>query len=402
MKLFFIFAFFFAQTAFSKVESDFSGNIEGQARHSWNNPEAKEDLFQDWDDEDFFLGYGNLSGKFDFSDSRLEANWFVRYSQSNLYDPPANALGVDEPYLATRIFTFPNQLVARDIFKLQYEQQTGNHLTESVLNKFFYEWDYDEHRFMVGRMYINYGLGEIFNPINPFNQPTGITSISQVSQGNDGVSFTFFASDRHNIQFLLLGDKRVEDYSGDIDRTIWAHGEYQINDEFQLDYVIGEDQKRQKAGGQATYRFEEAMVFFQVLYQSEYVDNDPSENLWDILLGYDQQLTSLWHLRFEGGYQKQDRNLGLNNFGERFLPTEYFIAFANVYEIHPLMKLNLTLTNDIKSGFTYLITKITYDLGHDMEAEFFGFVPAAKGDSTDNMAQKLVTSDLGLALRAFF
>ena len=402
MKLFFIFAFFFAQTAFSKVESDFSGNIEGQARHSWNNPEAKEDLFQDWDDEDFFLGYGNLSGKFDFSDSRLEANWFVRYSQSNLYDPPANALGVDEPYLATRIFTFPNQLVARDIFKLQYEQQTGNHLTESVLNKFFYEWDYDEHRFMVGRMYINYGLGEIFNPINPFNQPTGITSISQVSQGNDGISFTFFASDRHNIQFLLLGDKRVEDYSGDIDRTIWAHGEYQINDEFQLDYVIGEDQKRQKAGGQATYRFEEAMVFFQVLYQSEYVDNDPSENLWDILLGYDQQLTSLWHLRFEGGYQKQDRNLGLNNFGERFLPTEYFIAFANVYEIHPLMKLNLTLTNDIKSGFTYLITKITYDLGHDMEAEFFGFVPAAKGDSTDNMAQKLVTSDLGLALRAFF
>lgn len=402
MKLFFIFAFFFAQTAFSKVESDFSGNIEGQARHSWNNPEAKEDLFQDWDDEDFFLGYGNLSGKFDFSDSRLEANWFVRYSQSNLYDPPANALGVDEPYLATRIFTFPNQLVARDIFKLQYEQQTGNHLTESVLNKFFYEWDYDEHRFMVGRMYINYGLGEIFNPINPFNQPTGITSISQVSQGNDGVSFTFFASDRHNIQFLLLGDKRVEDYSGDIDRTIWAHGEYQINDEFQLDYVIGEDQKRQKAGGQATYRFEEAMVFFQVLYQSEYVDNDPSENLWDILLGYDQQLTSLWHLRFEGGYQKQDRNLGLNNFGERFLPTEYFIAFANVYEIHPLMKLNLTLTNDIKSGFTYLITKITYDLGHDMEAEFFGFVPVAKGDSTDNMAQKLVTSDLGLALRAFF
>lgn len=389
--------------AFAKVEGELSGNIEGQARHSWNNPEAKDDLFQDWNDEDFFLVYGNINGKLDFEGSRLEANWFNRYSQSNLYDPKPNPLGMNDPYLATRIFTFPNKLVARDLFKMQYEKQEGNHFTESVLNKLYYEWDYGEHRFMIGRMYVNYGLGEIFNPLNPFNQPTGLTSISQVAQGNDGMSFTFFASDNHVIQFLLLGDKRMDDYSGDIDRTVWAHGEYQYSDKLQLDYVIGEDQRRQKIGGQLVYRFEEAMVFTQVLYQTEYLNDDPSDNLWDAMLGYDQQLTNLWHIRFEGGYQKRDQNLPTTtSFGDRFLPTEYFVALANVYEVHPLVKVNLTLVNDIKSGFTYVITKATYDLGHDMEAEIFGYVPAAKGDAADNFAQKLVTTDVGLALRAFF
>lgn len=400
----FLCLFLLTSALWAKPQLELSGNVELQARESWNNPEAKQDLFQDWDREEFYLGYGNVNARVDFKNSRLESNLFARYSQSELYDPEPNALGRTDPYLATKIFTFPNKLVARDIFKLQYEQQDGNHLTEIVLNKLYYEWDYDEHRFMIGRMYVNYGLGEIFNPINPFNQPTGLTSISQVAQGNDGLSFTFFASDYHTIQFLLLGDKRVDDYNGDIDRTLWAHGEYQVNDKLQLDYVIGEDQKRQKVGGQVIYRFEEAMVFVQALYQTEFVTgNDPSENLWDVLLGYDQQLTNLWHLRFEGGYQKQDRLLSAGtDFGDRFLPSEYFVALANVYEAHPLFKVNFTIVYDIKSSFTYAITKGTYNLGHDMEAEIFANIPAAKGDSVDYQAQKLVTTDVGLALRAFF
>lgn len=388
----------------AEVNGELSGNIEGQFRHSKNNDEAQEDLFQDWEEADFYLAYGNLNGRLDFNNSRLEANWFLRYSQSELYDPQNNPIWGDRPYLATRIFTFPNKLVARDIFKLQYSKQDGDHQTESVLNKFYYEWDYDEHRFMIGRMYVNYGLGEIFNPMNPFNQPTGLTSIQQVAQGNDGVSFTFYVNDNHTIQFLLLGDKSVEGYDGQIDRTLWAHGEIQATDKLQLDYVVGEDQNRQKLGGQVAYRFEEAMVFTQVLYQSENVKGDPSDNLWDVLLGYDQQLTSKWHLRFEGGYQKRDLEqvITLDNFGDRFLPTEYFVAFANVFELHPLFKLSATLVNDLKSGFTYGIGKGTLDLGHNMEAEIFGYMPLAKGDSADNPAQKLVTTDIGLALRAFF
>jgi hypothetical protein len=73
-----------------------------------------------------------------------------------------------------------------------------------------------------------------------------------------------------------------------------------------------------------------------------------------------------------------------------------------VYDIHPLVKLNLTLIEDIKSGFAYLITKATYNFYDSMELEAFWFQPAAKGDEPDNLAQKLVTTDVGISLRAFF
>lgn len=396
MKLIAIFFLIFALNA-KAIETDLSGNIEGQLRQAKNNDQAKEDLFQDWNNENFYLVYGNLNGKIEMGNSRVEANWFVRYSQSDLYDPGNGR----EPYFATQVFTFPNKLVARDVFQLQQIDQHGNHKTESILNKLYYELDFEDNRFMFGRIYINYGQGEIFNPINPFNQPTGLTAISQVAQGNDGFSFTYFASEKHTIQFLLLGDKKIEGYDGQINKTLWAHGEYQASENLQVDYVIGEDQNRDKLGGQLSYRFNEAMVFSQILYQTQKINDEPSNNLWDILIGYDQQFTSKWHVRMESGYQKANRYLDLTSF-ERFLPTEYFIALANVYEVHPLIKLTGTLINDIKSGFTYGIAKSTFDIGHDMEAEIFAFSPVSKGDSTDNNAQKLVTTDIGLALRAFF
>lgn len=386
------------------IEVEISGNLEGQGRYSTNNSLAKKDLYQDWDNDQFYMGYGNLNAKIELNESRFEANLFARYAQSDLYQPkPHPTLGKNrDPYLATQIFTFPDRLVARDIFKLQYKRQDGDHQAESVLNKFYYEWDSDEHRFMIGRMYINYGLGEIFNPINPFNQPTGLTSVTQVAQGNDGAAFTFFVNEKYTIEFYLLGDKRIEGYEGQIDKTIWAHGEYQASDKLQLDYVIGEDQNRQKIGGQISYKLEEAMVFSQILYQTNYVNKKPSHNLWDALVGYDHQVTSKWHVRSEAGYQKRNRFASLTNFGDRFLPTEYFIALANVYEIHPLMKLSGTVINDIKSGFTYLIARSTLSLSENIEGEIFAFSPIAKGDATDNATQKLVTTDIGLALRMFF
>jgi hypothetical protein len=387
---------FLSSVAVAEVKSEFSGNVEAQGRFSWNNDEAKKDLLQKWNQENFYLLFGNLSGKFDFGNSRVETNWFVRHSYSKLWG---------DNYLAPQIFNFPNRLVARDIFKLQYIKQENNYQTESILNKLFYELDIKDNKLLFGRMYINYGQGEIFNPINPFNQPTGLTAISQIAQGNDGIAFKYFMNDAHTMDFFLLGDKRFNGYDGKITRTLWVHGEVQASEKLQLDYVFGEDQKRDKIGGQANYRFEEAMVFAQVLYQSEYVNLEkdrPSTHLWDVLLGFDQQLTAKWHIRTEGGYQKNNPYVNLATFGERFLPTEYFVALANQVEVHPLVKLTGTVINDLKSGFTYLIAKSTFDIGHSMEAEVYGYTPMAKGDGADNPSQKLVTSDIGVAVRAFF
>jgi hypothetical protein len=385
------------------IDFDLSGNIEGQLRHAENNDMAADPpLFQDWTEEDFYLVYGNLNGKLEMGDSRLEANWFVRYAHSDLFNPSPLGPVQRGPYVATNIYLFPNRLVARDMLQLQDVRQEGSYLRESIINKLYYEWDAEDSRIMLGRMYVNYGLGEIFNPINPFNQPTGLTSINQIAQGNDGLSFTYFVSDKHSIQFLLLGDKQIEEYQGPISKTIWAHGEYQYSDKVQLDYVIGEDQNRHKLGGQVSFQFEEALVFTQLLYQTQNIKNEASNNLWDALLGYDQQVTAKWHVRFEGGYQKRNLFLtDLNDF-ERFLPTEYFAALANIYELHPLVKVNATVINDIKSGFTYFIGKGTYSASKNIELDHFIFLPLATGSEPDNLAQKLVTLDIGVALRAFF
>ncbi|HXH31151.1 MAG TPA: hypothetical protein VNJ01_10100 [Bacteriovoracaceae bacterium] len=386
----------------SKYDTEFSGNVETQGRFTWNNEMAKSDLLQDWKKGDFYLIYGNLSGKLNFDQSRVEANWFLRGSASELYTPQESPLGDRPPYFVTQIFTYPNKLVARDLFNLQYENRDGVFKAESVLNKFLYEYDIGNHRITVGRMYINYGQGEIFNPINPFNQPTGLTAISQVAQGNDGIAVDYFFNDKFSLDLFVLGDKRIHGYDGEVSRTLWAHGEIQASDDLQLDFVFGEDQNRHKAGGQYSYRLGESILFAQILYQSEYLDATPSNSLFDGLLAYDRQLTSKWHVRFEGGYQQKNKFATLSNLGERFLPTEYFLALANQYEIHPLVKLNGTAINDVKSGFTYLIAKIALDLGRDMELDLFGFVPVSKGDEADNVAQKLVTTDIGFALRKFF
>ncbi len=394
MKYFFLaLIYLYTFAAFAEYKTELSGNVEAQARHSWNNEEAKRAFLQRWDEEDFYLFYGNLNGKVEKNRNRIEANVFVRHSTSDLYE---------DNYLAPRIFTFPSKLVARDLFKLQHKKEGDDYVTEAILNKFYYEFRYQSARVMMGRMYINYGLGEIFNPVNPFNQPTGLTSISQVAQGNDGFNFTLFKNNKHTWNFYFLGDKSQDDYQGKISPTFWLHGDYQFSDELHFDYVGGEDQRRYKAGGQASYNFPEAMVFSQILYQTEPRNDDPGHPLWDFTFGYDEQLTQLWHVRFEGGYQKKNRNAGLNAFGERFLPSEYFIALANQYEIHPLVKLSGTVISDFKSGFTYLIARSTFDIGHDMEADLFGYIPASKGESDDNPAQKLVTTDVGLSLRAFF
>ena len=204
------------------------------------------------------------------------------------------------------------------------------------------------------------------------------------------------------MDFYVLGDKNQSNYENKISKTFWVHGEFQASDKLQLDYVLGEDQKRYKAGGQVTYKFEEALAFVQTLYQSDYIGNDPSSTLWDAMFGVDQQLTGKWHIRVEGGYQKQNKFVVLTNFGDRFLPSEYFVALANVYEIHPLVKLSGTIVNDVKSGFMYGIGRSTFSLGSNSEAEIFFYAPIAKGDAVDNPTQKLVTSDVGLALRSFF
>lgn len=296
------------------------------------------------------------------------------------------------------------------MFRMTFTDEQDRSLTEGVINKLYYEHSFERLRVMLGRMYINYGLGEIFNPINPFNQPTGLTSLQSVAQGNDGAQFKYFLNDQHTIDFILLGDKAIENDEA-IDHTLWIHGEIQANNELTLSYLGGQDQKRNKIGGQLAYKFSDAMVFTQILYQSALIESGlgKSHSLMDLLMGYDEQLSAKWHLRLEAGYQQKSRSFAPSAAGERFLPVEYFVALANQYEVHPLLRLTGTVVNDFTTGFTYLLGKSTLSLGNNVEGELFFFSPVAKGRQDDSrgnqansLAQRLVTQDFGLAIRAFF
>jgi hypothetical protein len=375
--------------------TEISGNADAQTRATSNPDTAKESpYFQNWDNDQFSVGSLNLASKTSWQKARLEFNGFGRHAQSELYR---------DDFLAPRFMNFPNRLVARDLFGLQHYAETQTSRSDVVLNKANVEYDAESARFTLGRQYINYGIGESFNPINPFNQPLGLVGAANVAQGNDGGRAAFFLSERSTLEFFLFGDKQ---YDRDvITRTAWLHWEWRPTDEWQVDAVIGEDQERNKSGFQINRIVGDGMVFTQALYSSAQLDNLPGEELWDVLVGYDNQFTSEWHVRLEGGYQERDDEIGLadlTRLNGRFFPFEYFVSFANQYEAHPLLNLSGSLIHDVKTNFGYFVGKATWAFKDDWEWDLFVFAPVYQNSAESTAIQELITTDVGTALRVFF
>jgi hypothetical protein len=241
--------------------------------------------------------------------------------------------------------------------------------------------------------------------VNPFNQPLGLAAQSNIAQGNDGLKASFFPNDRLNLNFYLLGNKRQEDYENQITRTIWLHGDFRMGENLQFDFVMGEDQKRNKFGGQISYILGESMIFAQLLESSSLIDGKPSEQTSDVLLGYDHQFTALWHFRLELGHQERDQVLLEADpaaLGDRLLPYEYFIAIAQTYEIHPLVKTSTTFIHDFKTRYLYGIGRITWSVFNDTEWDLFANVPIYWIEDESNLVQKIFPTEVGTSLRIFF
>jgi hypothetical protein len=238
----------------------------------------------------------------------------------------------------------------------------------------------------------------------PSTNRLGLIAQSGIAQGNDGFKVSFFPSEASTINFYLLGDKRQEDFENQITRTLWIQGEYRFSESLQVEYVIGEDQRRNKAGGEISYVLGDGIIFLQALYSSAFINKKPSENLIDFVAGYDHQLTSKWHLRLEGGYQEFDEKLFSNNplgLTDRFLPYEYFIAVGNSFELHPLVKLSTTIVYDIKTHFTYGIARVGWSVAKNIEWDLFASSPIHANKDEQNVIQDLITTDVGTSLRAF-
>src|SRR5690606_32763126 len=144
------------------------------------------------------------------------------------------------------------------------------------------------------------------------------------------------------------------------------------------------------------------ILFAQYLRSSKPEGEIPGNSLDDYLLGYDRQLTDSWHLRIEAGYQKEDQYRDFSVFQERFLPQEYFLALANTFQVHPLLKLSGTLFTDPEAQFAMAIFKSTYNAFSNFEVDFYALAPIRNKPEKETKGQSVISSDVGLSLRYFY
>lgn len=370
------------------VEFEISGNVELEKRVIWNSDNSRK-LMQTWDSPaDFHQGYGNLKVQSTFEDSGfIDSNIFARHQSSKL---------IGKQYLIEPTLTFPNKIVPRSLIDLSKKRSKN----EIHINKLSYQREFESFRFEIGRMFINYGHGEIFNPVNPFNHPTGLILINSFAQGNDGTRVTHFATDALTLNYFILGSKKNANNNISAP-TLWISADYQLREDTQVILTGGQDLKRNKLGMEITYMGEDALVFAQSMYAKKRKNITNSEDLFKMVLGYDQQLTALWHLRFELGYQKEDKSIDAL-YSESLISGEQFIGLVNKYEIHPLIKLEGTVTFDPQSDFTFLLIKSIFSVMENMELTLWGSGPINTLSTSENIKQKAVCTNLGASLQYFF
>lgn len=385
----------FTTPALAFIGSEFSGNLDAQAKGLKNTNTAK-DKGQDWNNENMYLIYSNIKGRLIFRKAKLNINWFLRYSISDLYK---------NDYVAPRFSVFPNNVIHRDIFKLQKIDEADGAVSESILNEFNYEWGDDETIFKFGRMAVNFGEGYVFNPINPFMLPTAFSTLQNIAQGNDGLKFYIKSQNDFRIHLYIFGDKQFTDYDGKITRTLMFRGDWDYSDQIHINYILGEDQKRHKYGFEIRYAFDRGQIFGQAVRNSQRLDKeDPSDNgLFHYLLGYEKDLTNIWTGRVEFGKYDSDNSYVEADYNQNFLPQKNFIAFINSLKLTDLVKAQLNGSIDPKSGFSYFHMDVNHQYSKAMQFHVFMSGPISRAkDKPEYSSQRVFAGELGLGFRSVF
>ena len=379
----------------SPLKVEFTGNIDLQTKGIKNLKQAK-DLGQDWDHEVLNLAYANLNSHVHFKRSSLKVNWFLRYSESELYR---------KNYLQTRYAVYPNNVILRNAFKLKSTETSDRAKTESVLNQFEYNWGDDEAEFSIGRMFIEYGEGYTFNPIDPFMLPLAFSTLKNIKKGNDGLKFFIHSASDFRLHFYILGDKQFTDYDGKITRTVMLRGDWDYNEQVHINYILGEDQKRHKYGGEIRYSFLTGLLFAQAVRHSQRLDKeDPSDKgLFHYILGYEKELTNRLTSRVELGKFDQDNKFTEANYQQNYLPLSSFVALVNIYQLTDSNKILLNGSLDPESEFSYLYGEFIHQYSKSIQITLFGSGPLSRAKKDEKYAaQQIFAGDVGLGIRGFF
>ena len=388
--------------AAENIKLEFSGNLDAQVKQLHNPDSAKslqsQKTADDWQDEGLYLLYTNINAKFLIKKhTKIELNWFARYAQSNIFN---------SNYQAPQYSLYPNQVVARDVFKLEQVDINDTNRIDSTLNRFTYEWGDEESKAKFGRMWVQYGNGMVFNPINPFNYPLMFSTLQNIHQGNDGMEFFFNTDPRLKLYLYLFGDKGLTNDDEQVSRTIILRGDWQYSNRVNINYILGEDQKRHKYGFELNYGLDDGALITQIVRNTKRLDKDDSEGLTQLVFGIEKDLSVNWALRLEAGHNPQDTQVGNSLYNAYMPPQEKFIALVTSVQFTELVKLRLNLTTDPTTDFSYFHMDVNHQ--YDDKLQFHVFFSSTLGHSElkaieeQQTAQLALPTEFGLGFRSVF
>jgi hypothetical protein len=390
----FLFLVFYSGLSNAQVSLTGKAHAELQTKNV-SQTSAQKEVDSSWEGtEGFHTFYSNFDGELKVNKSSVDINWFFRHSQSDLNKTESPTLSY---------VNFPSKVIARDIFKLEKIDRKDQYATDSIINKFIFDWSYDGTEFIFGRMFINYGQGTFYNPINPFNIPLPFTSFYNINQGNDGLMFSMSDDQTHVMTFYFLGDQQINDYNGQISRTIWLKGDLKKSEKYHFLYTFGEDQKRHHLGGEFKWNLSHAKFFAQYLSQSKRLDNkENSERLHHSSIGYQRYLKPHWSLTLEVGRQDMDELLP-SSYPRSYLPMEHYSAAMTNYEWTDKLSTGISHAIDPKTVFNLTKFDITYQFQKNLSTQVFALNAARQDhENPKYQFQRFVSDEVGLRLIAQF
>jgi hypothetical protein len=380
----------------SSFKMDLDGHIEIQGK----SVETQDDkpASENWNGQQgAWLFVGNFDAKFHYKKHTVDTNAVIRYTGTTLYNEDK------KPNSAKDFIAFPTNLVTRDIFRLEHTEQTEEGQTDALLNQFSYTFGDEETEFKLGRQFISYGSGKVFNPLNPFDYSQYFSTLYNLHPGNDGLSFHLKQSQTNTVHLYLLGDKKFYDEGDRIARTIWARGRKRLARGLYFSYVLGEDQDRYSYGGEIFYKWGNHRAYLQGLKQSQRIDDkNNSESLSHFVFGFTRIMWNKWTFTLETGKQDRDE---LQNFRPTisYIPMENYIALLNEVKLNQKYILDIHFLQDPKSSMTYSHINLRYKDSKSSEFNaFIGRTLVSADNEAEYALERSVPHQLGLGYRYLF
>ncbi len=187
-------------TSAASLEADKRMMIEAQ-HSTLKSSSIVDKTDQEFSARDLNSVYGNIGFDLSLFDINFKSNAYFNVSESSLYANQEQAV---------QNTIFPTVIVTRDLFKGEGLQQTGEDRTQYLINQLEWEYGDSELKFYAGRMWIDFGSGKYFNPLNPFKSSQLLSNQLGVQQAVDGLRWEIARDPKLKLHIYLLADRRFE------------------------------------------------------------------------------------------------------------------------------------------------------------------------------------------------